>query len=88
MGIFWHKSEQPYWRASYLGRSEILQDLRGPSGRFRPLQKVKISHFLGNFSKFQNSLEQQIFVVQKRLVYEKVSIFDGECDEIKIKQFA
>ena len=37
--------------------------------------------------KFQIFLEQPIFVVQERLVYEKTSIFDGECDKIKIKRF-
>jgi len=40
------------------------------------------------FSKFQIFLEQSIFVVQKRLVYEKASIFDEKYDVIKIKQFA
>ena len=38
--------------------------------------------------KFQIFVEQSIFVVQKRLIYEKASIFDGKYDEIKIKQFA
>ena len=47
-----------------------------------------LSHFTANFPKFQISLEQSIFMVQKRLVYEKGSIFDVECDEIKIKRFA
>ena len=46
------------------------------------------AHFPANFPKFQIFLEQSIFMVQKRLVYEKASNFDGECDEIKIKQFA
>ena len=32
--------------------------------------------FSANFLKVQNSVEQPIFVVQKRLVYEKASIFD------------
>ena len=36
---------------------------------------------------FQIFVEQSIFVVQKRLVYEKAFIFDGKCDEIKIKRF-
>jgi len=44
-----------------------------------------LAYFLANFPKFQIFLEQSIFVVQKRLVYEKASIFDGECNEIKIK---
>ena len=30
-------------------------------------------------------LEKPIFVVEKRLAYEKISIFDKECDELKIK---
>ena len=47
-----------------------------------------LAHFPANFPKFQIFLEQSIFMVQKRLVYEKASNFDGECDEIKIKQFA
>ena len=47
-----------------------------------------LADFSANFGKFQIFLEQWIFVVQKRLVYEKASIFDGECDEIKIKRFA
>jgi len=47
-----------------------------------------LAHFSANFPKFQIFLDQSIFVVQKRLVYEKASIFDGKCDEIKIKRFA
>ena len=43
------------------------------------------AHFPANFPKFQIFLEQSIFVVQKRLVYEKTFIFDGEYDKIKIK---
>ena len=43
------------------------------------------AHFPANFPKFQIFLEQSIFVVQKRLVYEKASVFDEEYDEIKIK---
>ena len=46
------------------------------------------AHFPANFRKFQIFLEQSIFVVQERLIYERASIFDEECDEIKIKQFA
>ena len=46
------------------------------------------AHFPANFPKFQIFLEQSIFVVQKRLVCEKASIFDGECDKIKIKRSA
>ena len=41
--------------------------------------------FLANLYKFQTFLDQLIFVVQKRLVYEKVSFFDREYDIIKIK---
>ena len=48
-------------------------------------EKHNLLHFSANFPKFQISLEQSIFVVQKRLVYKKTSIFDGEYDEIKIK---
>ena len=47
-----------------------------------------LAHFSANFPKFQIFLDQSIFVVQKRLVYEKASIFYGKCDEIKIKRFA
>ena len=47
-----------------------------------------LAHFPANFLKFQIFLEQSIFVVQKRLVYEKLSIADGECHKIKIKCFA
>ena len=35
--------------------------------------------------KFQSFFNQSIFVVQKRLIYEKASILDREYDEIKIK---
>ena len=43
-----------------------------------------------NFLKFQIFLEQSIFVVQKRLIYEKASIaiVDGKYDEIKIERFS
>ena len=44
-----------------------------------------LAHFSANFDEFQIILDPSIFVVQKRLVYEKASIFYGECDEIKIK---
>jgi len=47
-----------------------------------------LANFPANFPKFQILLEQSIFVVQRRSVYEKASIFDVKCDEIKIKQFA
>jgi len=46
-----------------------------------------LAHFSANFRKFQIFLEQPIFIVQKRLVYKKASIFDGKYNEIKIKQF-
>ena len=46
------------------------------------------AHFPDNFPKFQIFLEQSIFVVQKRLVYEKTSIFDEKYDTTKIKRFA
>ena len=46
-----------------------------------------LADFFANFLKFQISIEQSIFVVQKRLIYEKASIFDEEIDAIKIKQF-
>ena len=49
---------------------------------------LRNAHFPANFPKFQTFLEQSIFVIQKRLVYEKVFIFDEKCDEIKIKRFA
>ena len=47
-----------------------------------------LAHFSAKYIRFQILLEQPIFVVQKRLIYEKASIFDGKYDEIKIKQFA
>ena len=47
-----------------------------------------LAHFPANFLKLQIFLEQPIFVVQKRLIYEKASIFDEEYDEAKIKRFA
>ena len=47
-----------------------------------------LADFSANSPKFQIFLEQSIFVVQKRLIYKKSSIFDGEYDEAKIKRFA
>ena len=47
-----------------------------------------LAHFPANFPKFQIFLEQSIFVVQKRLIYEKAFIFDEEYDEAKIMRFA
>ena len=44
-----------------------------------------LAHFPAKHTKFQIFAEQSIFVVQKRLVYKKASISDGECDQIKIK---
>ena len=44
-----------------------------------------LAHFPANFAKFQIFPEQSIFVVKKRLVYEKPSIFDEKCDGIKFK---
>ena len=49
---------------------------------------VFVADFKANFLKFQILLEQPIFVVQKRLIYEKASIFDEKFDEIKFKWFA
>ena len=49
---------------------------------------LRNAHFLANFPKFQILSEQSIFVAQKRLIYEKASIFDEEYDEAKIKRFA
>ena len=46
-----------------------------------------LADFPANFLKFQIFIEQSIFVVQKRLVYGKASIFDEEYHPIKIKQF-
>ena len=43
-----------------------------------------LANFLAKYMKFQIFLEQPIFVVQKRLIYEKVSIFDEEYNKIKI----
>ena len=45
-------------------------------------------HFPAKYIRFQILLEHPIFVVQRRLIYEKASIFDGKYDAIKIKQFA
>ena len=44
-----------------------------------------VADFKANFLKFQILLEQPIFIVQKRLLYEKASIFDEKIDEIKFK---
>ena len=52
------------------------------------MMEIFLADFSANFAKFQIFVEQSIFVVQKRLIYEKVSIFDEECDTIKIKRFA
>ena len=46
-----------------------------------------LAHFPAKYVKFQSFVQQPIFVVQKRLIYEKTSIFDEKYDEIKIKQF-
>ena len=46
-----------------------------------------LAHFPANFPKFQTFLEQSIFAVQKRSVYEKAYIFDVKCDEIKLSDF-
>ena len=47
-----------------------------------------LAAFFANFLKFQIYIEQSIFIVQKRLIYEKASIFDGKYDAVKIKQIA
>ena len=61
---------------------KILQRHHHPSGHFRQLQSQNtpfiLADFLATFSKFQNFVEQPIFVVQKRLIYEKVFICDKE----------
>jgi len=46
-----------------------------------------LAYFSAKYIKFQIFLEQSIFVVQKRLVYEKASIFDGKYDAVKIRPF-
>ena len=46
-----------------------------------------LAHFSAKYIKFQILLEQPIFVVQRRLIYEKASIFDGKYDAIKILSF-
>ena len=46
---------------------------------------VFVADFKANFLKFQILLEQPIFIVQKRLLHEKASIFDEKIDEIKLK---
>ena len=43
------------------------------------------AHFQYISQHFEIFVEQSIFVVQKRLVYEKASIFDGKYDAIKFK---
>ncbi len=52
-------------------------------------QKILISIISADFPadiyQFQIILEQPIFVIKKRLIYEKASIFYEECDERKIK---
>ena len=52
------------------------------------LRNAHLAHFPAKFTKFQIFLEQSIFVVQKRLIYEKASTFDEKYDEAKIKRFA
>ena len=47
-----------------------------------------LADFSANFKIFQIFIEQSIFVVQKRLIYEKTSNFDGKYDASKINQFA
>ena len=47
-----------------------------------------LADFPANLSKFQIFIQNSFFLVQRRLVYEKVSIFNREYDEIKIKLFA
>ena len=44
--------------------------------------------FLANLYKFKIFLDQLIFVVKKRLIYEETSIFDEELNATKIKLFA
>ena len=46
-----------------------------------------LAHFSAKYIRFQILLEQPIFVVQKRLIYEKAFIVNEKYDEIKIKQF-
>ena len=48
-------------------------------------EAVFVADFKANFLKFQILLEQPIFVVKKRLLYEKAFIFDETFDEIKFK---
>ena len=44
-----------------------------------------LADFLANFPKFQIVVEQPIFIVELRLIYEKTSIFDEKYHPIKIK---
>ena len=64
-------------------------------GNLSASQLIKICHknfwgmsilvnFPANFHKFQISLEHSIFIVQKRLIYEKSSISNEKYDAIKI----
>ena len=39
-----------------------------------------LANFPANYTKFQICLEQLIFIVQKRLAYEKAPIFDEKND--------
>lgn len=48
----------------------------------------RISEFGAIFHKFQIIVEHSIFVVSKRLPYEKLSIFHLEYDTKKMKSFA
>ena len=47
--------------------------------------EISVVFNLADFYKLQIFVNQSIFVVQKRLLYKKASIFDGKYDEIKIK---
>ena len=49
------------------------------------MMEIFLADFSANFAKFQIFVEQSTFVVQKRLIYEKASIFDEELDATKIK---
>ena len=49
------------------------------------LRYAHFSSFSAKYIKIRIFLEQSIFVVKKRLLYEKAFIFNEKCDGIKIK---
>ena len=60
---------------------------RTPTSQNEGQKFRKYAHFSAKYMKFEIFAEQSILVVQKRIIYEKASIFDGKYDQIKIKRF-